>query len=406
MRTVIPWAVALILAGVGIAACRQADDSTPGRTEQRDTRRVVDMRGVGVSVPRTLTRVATIDDGFVEGVMTRLGVIRTLVAVGSSAQQRVWSYTYPSTSGTPLDFADGMGTMRVLHPWIADLPCASHTSGDAINYETLAAARPEVVIVRIGDCTVGTAPETVTKMAGVFESMGIPLVILRSTTDYRGAGLETLHAEIEVLGRLFGTEDQAAVLARELADAESLVRTRVASVPDRERPTALVLGLAAGARTSGGAAYVWGADTTESWMLEQLAGARNAYRGRGARVLLNAEQILALDPDVIFLPTAAGYHPPEELARAPYFSELRRLRAVKAGRVYALPWSPMNCARRLEYPLDLLIMAKGSFPSRFRDLAVHQWALDFYRRTYGVDDRQAVALRKAQWLDWSVTSGF
>ena len=61
-------------------------------------------------------------------------------------------------------------------------------------------------------------------------------------------------------------------------------------------------------------------------MLERIVGARNAYRGPGARVLLNAEQVLALDPEVIFLPTAAGYHPPRELSEAPYFRELQRLR--------------------------------------------------------------------------------
>ena len=30
---------------------------------------------------------------------------------------------------------------------------------------------------------------------------------------------------------------------------------------------------------------------------------------------------------------------------------LRELRAVREKRVYAMPWSPMNCARRVEYPL-------------------------------------------------------
>jgi iron complex transport system substrate-binding protein len=113
-------------------------------------------------------------------------------------------------------------------------------------------------------------------------------------------------------------------------------------------------------------------------MLEQVIGGRNAYLGPGARVLLNADQILALDPDVIFLPTSAGYHPPRELAEAPYFRELQRLRAVGRGRVYALPWSPMNCARRLEYPIDLMIMAKGVYPDRFADIGVRDWVLDFY----------------------------
>jgi iron complex transport system substrate-binding protein len=399
----------LVAARAAMGACAQPD-SRSGRSEpvgaaRADTRTVTDMRGAVVQVPAPLTRVATISDGFVESVMTRLGTIRALVAVGSASLQRTWAYSYPSRDGRSFSVADGMGTMRALHPRFADLPCAA-CAGDAINYETIAATRPQVVILRVGDCTVGTAPEIVTRTVDVFRAMGIPVVVLRSPADYRGQGLDTLRGEIEVLGRVFGNEREASVLARELERAETDVQARLRDIPDSARPRVLYLGLASGARSAGGAAYVWGTDTTESWMIERIIGARNAYRGPGARVLLNAEQILALDPDVVFLPTSAGYHPPRELLDAPYFRELQQLRAVREKRVYALPWSPMNCARRLEYPLDLLIMAKGAYPDRFRDLFVHDWALAFYRRTYLVDEQQALALRRGQWLDWTAEAGF
>jgi iron complex transport system substrate-binding protein len=399
------WARAglAIALAVGIVAC----GGQPGNRAADGLRRAVtDMRGVAVRVPSAVTRVATIDDGFVESVMTRLGVARTLVAVGSSSQQRTWSYSYPTADGRIYTVDDGMGTMRALHPWMAELPCASLTSGDAINYETLAAAKPDVAILRVGDCTLGTSPETVARATTVLESMGIPVVVLRSPTDYRGGGLQTLREEILLLGRLFAREADAVTLADELAAAEASIAARVANLPEASKPRALYLGLASGARASGGAAYVWGTETPESWMLERIVGARNAYRGSGARVLLNAEQVLALDPDVIFLPTSAGYHPPRELAEAPYFRELQRLRAVRERRVYALPWSPMNCARRLEYPIDLMIMAKAVYPDRFADVAVHDWVLEFYRRTYRVDEGQASLLRRSQWLEWTRQSGF
>jgi iron complex transport system substrate-binding protein len=399
----------LVAAMAAMGACAQLDSrsgrSEPVGTARADTRTVTDMRGAVVQVPAPLTRVATISDGFVESVMTRLGTIRALVAVGSASLQRTWAYSYPSRDGRSFSVADGMGTMRALHPRFADLPCAA-CAGDAINYETIAATRPQVIILRVGDCTVGTAPEIVTRTVDVFRAMGIPVVVLRSPADYRGQGLDTLRGEIEVLGRVFGNEREASVLARELERAETDVQARLRDIPDSARPRVLYLGLASGARSAGGAAYVWGTDTTESWMIERIIGARNAYRGPGARVLLNAEQILALDPDVVFLPTSAGYHPPRELLDAPYFRELQQLRAVREKRVYALPWSPMNCARRLEYPLDLLIMAKGAYPDRFRDLFVHDWALAFYRRTYLVDEQQALALRRGQWLDWTAEAGF
>jgi iron complex transport system substrate-binding protein len=402
---------AIVAVALTVSACRDAarqpvDSAGGGAATGTAVRRITDMRGVGVTVPATLTRVATIDDGFVEAVMSRLGVVRTLVGVASDALRRTWSFSYPVGSGRTFAVADGMGTMRALHPWLAELPCASCGGSDAISYETIAATRPEIVILRVGDCTVGTSPEVVARTVEVVGALGIPVAVLRSPADYRGQGLESLRTEIDVLGRLFGREREATALSDELNGAEEMVRARVRDVPDAARPRVLYLGLASGARSSGGAAYVWGVDTTESWMIEQLVGARNAYRGAGARVLLNAEQILALDPDVIFLPTSAGYHPPRELMEAPYFRELQRLRAVRERRVYALSWTPENCARRLEYPIDLLIMAKGAYPDRFRDIAVDRWALDFYRRTYGIDERQAAALRRAQWLDWMVDAGF
>jgi hypothetical protein len=35
----------------------------------------------------------------------------------------------------------------------------------------------------------------------------------------------------------------------------------------------------------------------------------------------------------------------------------------------------------------------------FRDIAVNRWAVEFYQRTYIVHERQAAALRRAQWPD-------
>ena len=186
--------VACSITAVAMAACHQSASTPSGeavdRGAENPSRRVVtDMRGVAISVPTALSRVATIDDGFVEAVMTRLGTIRTLVAVGSSSQQRTWSYSYPTSGGRSYAVADGMGTMRALHPWMADLPCASLTSGEAINYETIAAARPQVVVIRVGDCTIGTSTEVVARTTGLFEEMGLPIVVLRSPTDFRGQGL-------------------------------------------------------------------------------------------------------------------------------------------------------------------------------------------------------------------------
>jgi iron complex transport system substrate-binding protein len=91
---------------------------------------------------------------------------------------------------------------------------------------------------------------------------------------------------------------------------------------------------------------------------------------------------------------------------APYYVNLQELRAVKDKRVYAMPWTPMNCARRVEYPIDLLIIAKAAYPDKFQDIKINQFALDFYKKVYGVNDTVARELRSNQWLDWTVDADF
>ena len=150
----------------------------------------------------------------------------------------------------------------------------------------------------------------------------------------------------------------------------------------------------------------WGLDTIESYFIEDIANAKNAYDGMGAFVVVSTEHILKMDPDVIVLPTAQGYHPASELYTAPYYQNLQELTAVKNGRVYALPWTPYNWAKRLEYPIEAMIIAKAAYPELFTDITVHEWVLEFYQNVYGVDEETAVGLRSAQWLDWMVDEDF
>jgi iron complex transport system substrate-binding protein len=109
-----------------------------------------------------------------------------------------------------------------------------------------------------------------------------------------------------------------------------------------------------------------------------------------------------LNPDVIVLPTDWGYHPPKELYNSSYYQNLQDLDAVKNHRVWALPWTPYNCAKRLEYPIEIMVIAKAAYPDLFSDILIHEWVLDFYQQVYHVDQDTAKELRSIQWLDWTV----
>lgn len=370
-----------------------------------EARTIRDMRGVLVDVPEDPKRIATIDDGFIEGVMTHLGMMERICAIGSWGMKRDYRYTFIASDGETFEHK-GLHTMRFLHPWLDSLPCVVPPQGGSIDFEHLASAKPDVVVLRLGDTAVGMDRKKAQRTIETIEALGLPLLVLHSPTWTRSSDLSSMKVEASILGELCDKKADAEAFAEGLAKTEDLIRARTSRIPEKARPSLLLLGLRPDIRRKGGAGTVHGIDTPESAVIEQIVNARNAWRGKGTAVPVSTEQIYACDPDVIILPTANGYHPPRELYEASYFRDLQELRAVKAGQVFALPWTPMNASRRVEYPIEMLIMAKAAYPQYFADVSIHEFALDFYRAAYGVDDDTARGLLRAQMLDWMEEKGF
>ena len=114
------------------------------------------------------------------------------------------------------------------------------------------------------------------------------------------------------IGRLIGKEKQATSLATYLNSTVDMIRKRTQNIPEAKKTKMLMLGLNPNVRKNGGTGSVWGIDTPESFIIEKVANAKNAFRENGSGKILNVEQIYALNPDVIVLPTANGFHPPEK----------------------------------------------------------------------------------------------
>ncbi|CAD7288365.1 hypothetical protein LMG7974_00973 [Campylobacter majalis] len=362
---------------------------------------VKDMRGVDVKIKQNLSNIATIDDGFVESVMTHLGVIDKVKVIGSWSMKRDYKYEYEKISGEKYTLR-GWNVMKYLHPWLDELPCINSAQGNIINYETLAKANPELVILRVGDCTLrGSNKEATQKTIQTIQALQIPLIVLHAP---RGADISSMKEELRVLGEIFNQKQKALDLFEYLNQTQTLIKQRTQNIKDKAN--VLYLGLNASARKSGGVASSWGVNTPESFILQNIVNANNAFRGEGSGVVLNLEQIYATNPDVIMLPTFHGYHPVDELLHSVDFMGLSELNAVKNRRVYAMPWTPMNCAKRLEYPLDMLIIAKAAYPEIFNDIKVHEYALNFYKHVYNVDDETAKALLNEQILGWTIELDF
>ena len=393
-----------LLCAVFICGCTGTTAGEPAGDES-GIRTITDMRGRTVEIPATIDRVVCIDDGFVEGIMYRFGMQDRVVGLGGE-WIKDYNYTFETTEGGTYEYKNGMNPVRYLAPDLADLPVLV-TSGTAINYETLASLDPDVVFLRAGAWAFSAgSDENLEKTIQTIDSLGIPLVILVGPPYQERPTVDNVGYEIRLVSEVFARQEDADALASYLEGEIPVIRERTKDIPDSLKPRMMQFGLSPRARQGGGAGMAWGGDTIESYFIEEIANAKNAYEGTGAFVVISTEQVLALDPDVIVLPTAQGYHPASELYTAPYYQNLQELTAVKNHRVYALPYTPYNWAKRLEYPIEAMVIAKAAYPERFADINVGEWTLDFYQQVYGVDEATAKELRSVQWMDWMVEENF
>lgn len=374
---------------VGIACAGE----TPGIS-------VTDFRGKTIVIPARIDRVVTISDGMIEGVMTCLGAGDKIVGIGSACIPKVWSYSYPTMGSETYNYKDGMNPVTYLNPRLKSLPLISKY-GAGINYEKIVSLNPDLIIIRTGSCSLSAGEDILEKSIFLLNSLGIPLVVLNGPNTFDQPDPATISDEIKLLGQVFQKQERAEKIAGYLTACVEMIRQRTADIPSEKRKKLLMLGLSPKARSQGGAAHVKGTDTIQTFFLKNHVHADNAFNGSGAWSILNTEQILSLDPDAIILVTAWGYHPPSELYEAPYYQSLKDMRAIRNRAVSALPWTPCNCEKRLEYPIDVMVMAKAAYPERFRDIRLGEWLLAFYRNVYGVDEKTAEALRTCQWMDWA-----
>ena len=381
--------------------------SEKASAEREKFQNITDMRGKEVKVPIEPKRVVTVSDGLIESVMINFGVVDRLVGVGGESLLRYSDYKYTTYTGGSFSYAKGANPVLPLYPKIKELPLLVKY-GTGMNYEALASLHPDIVIFRLGDCSFWESnSDNVKQTIEKVESLGVPLVVLKAPNCYDKPDFDTMYKEIEILGKIFENEEKAKKIVNYCAQQVQFIKDRTSNINEQDKPKALLLGLSPMAREKGGSGTVLGLENPESVYLELIVNAKNAFRRKGGNDnAISAEQILALNPDIVLLPTSWGYHPTRELYESEPFRNLSELKAIKEKRVYALPWLPCNCAPRLEILINLMIEAKAAYPEKFTDVNVNKWVIDYYHQIYGVNDEKAKELRSAQWLDWMEEENF
>ena len=189
---------------------------------------------------------------------------------------------------------------------------------------------------------------------------------------------ENAYETIRILGELYGKESRAAELSAYLKGIQQDLENRTKDIPDSEKPTVYV----------GGVSFKGhhGFEGTEAgYGPFALIGARNLAdtTGQNGAFNIDLEQVLAWDPDIIFLDFNGMSLIKEDYAKNPdYYNELS---AVQQGKVYSQISFRSN-ASNLETALaDAYYAACVMYPEQFADVDPVVKAGEIFEMLLGVN---------------------
>ena len=187
---------------------------------------------------------------------------------------------------------------------------------------------------------------------------GIPVVMVPGSDTTLD---EKAYVTIRILGELYHMEDRAAELTAYLEEIQKDLDARTASIPEEEKPTVYVGGVSFKGQHGfeGTEAYYGPFELIHANNLANTTDQTGAFN-------IDVEQVLAWDPEVIFLDFNGMSLINEDYANNPEFYEA--LTAVQEGRVYS-QISFRSSASNLETALaDAYYAACIMFPEQFADV--------------------------------------
>jgi iron complex transport system substrate-binding protein len=233
------------------------------------------------------------------------------------------------------------GVLGRFFPETADIPSDIVGDGFMPNVEALLSASPDLVLQWGHQGNDIVAP---------IEAAGMKVATLKYGTE------EDATTWLRLMGMILGADDRSEQIIdwRERVRAE--IEAATASIPQEERPRTLYfLRYLSSLKVAGTGTY--------NDFYIGLAGGKNAAAEVSGFKDVNAEQIIAWNPEVIFLNGFEEELTPEDVYSNPLFADLD---AVKNRRVYKLPiggyrWDPPN----QESPLTWMWASMLLHPDRF-----------------------------------------
>lgn len=321
--------ICLLLAVLMVLACT-ACGAKANNGASGDVRTLTDGKNRTVEVPKRVERVVCVG----------VGALRYSCYVGA-ADRAVGVEDYETKAG-----------MSRLYNYVnfdkfKDLPVTG-TNGEPYVEQIIDVAPQVIVMSAYASCD---ADELSAKT-------GIPVfVVPGSDTTLDDAAYET----IRLLGELYGLETRAQELTKYLKGIQTDLDTRTAKIADDQKPSVYVGGVSFKGQH--------GFEGTEAgYGPFALIHAKNLAdtTGQTGAFNIDTEQVLAWDPDVIFLDFNGMSLINEDYQAHPEFYQ--SLSAVRGGKVYS-QISFRSCASNLETALaDAYYAACMLYPEQFADI--------------------------------------
>lgn len=258
-----------------------------------------------------------------------------------------------------------------------DLP--NFGMGDAINYEAVISAGPDLIFV------VGALNDNLTDQADkLADQLGIPAVVVDNS-------LKASPDAYRFMGELFGVQGEAEALA-------SYAERTFADIAAMEIQGGKKVRVYYGNGEDALETAPTGSDHAQIIDMTGAVNAADLELGDGTRLQISLEQLLAWDPDVIVVngePKAniSGRQTAEKILGDPNFASLK---AVQNGQVYGTPNAPFSWVDRPPGPNRLIGIRwlSGLIYPDALDFDVEEEVCEFFRLFYHVEltEEQLAAL--------------
>lgn len=294
---------------------------------------------------------------------------------------QIYTFSPELLAGTPMKFSEE--ELEYLDPVCKEMKnLGGMQVGAELNKEAIMESGAQIIFsmsTKTTDTTVSDADE-------LQEQLGIPVVVL-------DADFNAMPDTYRRLGEIFNMKDRAEELASYCENVISDVNEKISAIPDEERISVYYAenedGLATEPETSSHAAVL------------KMAGAKNVAQieGNGAGGLspVSLEQVLSWNPDVII---SWGDDRGGAYSKIKGSSDWSTIKAVKDGRVYAMPNKPFSWMDRppsVNRFLGVQWVANLLYPDVY-DIDMAETTKEFYKLFYNVeltDDQVSDILKDA-----------